>query len=159
TLPARRAVRGARRSGRGGIRLARYRGGLVAAPGLCAVMPVPGKSWLLVVAMVGAAGAVGAAPAAEPNTQVPSGSRHYAAGDLPDRIVASPAQDASTGFSVAWRTAPLTTAVTLELAVAGDSPHMGELRRITASSRLLHTENGPSQHHRADIDGLRPDTL
>lgn len=122
-------------------------------------MPVPGKSWLLVVAMVGAAGAVGAAPAAEPNTQVPSGSRHYAAGDLPDRIVASPAQDASTGFSVAWRTAPLTTAVTLELAVAGDSPHMGELRRITASSRLLHTENGPSQHHRADIDGLRPDTL
>jgi hypothetical protein len=31
--------------------------------------------------------------AAEPNTQVPAGSRHYAATTVPDRIVASPAAD------------------------------------------------------------------
>ncbi|MCF5973832.1 phosphoesterase, partial [Xanthomonas perforans] len=35
--------------------------------------------------------------AAEPNTQVPAGSTHYVADGFPDRIVATPAQDAATG--------------------------------------------------------------
>lgn len=117
------------------------------------------RRWLLWVATMVAAGAVGAAPAAEPNTQVPAGSRHYAATDFPDRIVASPAQDAASGFAVAWRTAPLPFTPHLELAVAGDSPDMGTVQQLTARSRALQTENGPSQHHRVDIDGLLPDTL
>lgn len=117
------------------------------------------RQWLLLAATVMAAGAMGVAPAAEPNTQVPAGSRHYAATDFPDRIVASPAQDAATGFAVAWRTSTLSAAPLLELALAGDSPDMGELRQFTASSRALQSENGASQHHRVDIDGLQPDTL
>lgn len=114
---------------------------------------------LISAALMGAAGAVGAAPAAEPNTQVPAGSRHYAASGFPDRIVASPAQDASSGFAVAWRTAPLAQPALLEITVAGDSPDMGQVRQLTASSQLLQTENGESQHHRALIDGLQADTL
>lgn len=117
------------------------------------------RQWLLLAATVLAAGAMGVAPAAEPNTQVPAGSRHYAATDFPDRIVASPAQDAATGFAVAWRTSTLSAAPLLELALAGDSPDMGKLRQFTASSRALQSENGASQHHRVDIDGLQPDTL
>ncbi|WP_083490628.1 purple acid phosphatase family protein [Stenotrophomonas humi] len=117
------------------------------------------RQWLLLAATMVAVGAMGVAPAAEPNTQVPAGSRHYAASDFPDRIVASPAQDAATGFAVAWRTSTLSAPPLLELALAGDSPDMGRLRQITANSRILQSENGTSQHHRADIDGLQPDTL
>ncbi len=117
------------------------------------------RQGLLLAALWGAAGTVGAVPAAEPNTQVPAGSRHYAASAFPDRVVASPAQDASTGFAVAWRTAPLPQAPLLELTVAGDSPDMGQVRQVRASSQNLQTENGDSQHHRALVDGLQADTL
>jgi len=102
---------------------------------------------------------VGAVPAAEPNTQVPAGSLHYAASGFPDRIVASPAQDAGTGFAVAWRTAPLAQPPLLEVTEAGDSPDMGQVRQVQASSQALHSENGDSQHNHARIDGLQPDTL
>ncbi len=114
---------------------------------------------LLLAALLGAAGTVGAVPAAEPNTQVPAGSLHYAASGFPDRIVASPAQDAGTGFAVAWRTAPLAQPPLLEVTEAGDSPDMGQVRQVQASSQALHSENGDSQHHHARIDGLQPDTL
>ncbi len=117
------------------------------------------RQGLLLAALIGAAGAVGAAPAAERNTQVPAGSRHYAASGFPDRIVASPAQDAGSGFAVAWRTAPLAQPPVLELAEAGDSPDMGQVRQLRASSQALQTENGDSQHHRVRIDGLQADTL
>ena len=46
----------------------------------------------------------------EPNTRVPKGMARYTPNGFPDRIVASPAQDASTGFSVAWRTDTRVTA-------------------------------------------------
>ena len=45
-----------------------------------------------------------AARAPEPNTRVPAGVVRYAPTVFPDRIIASPAPDAATGFSVAWRT-------------------------------------------------------
>lgn len=54
--------------------------------------------------------AVAADKAAEPNTQVPLGSTHYVADGFPDRIVATPAQDAARGFAVAWRTDASVTA-------------------------------------------------
>ncbi len=100
-----------------------------------------------------------AAPAAEPNTQVPAASRHYAASGFPDRIVASPAQDAAHGFAVMWRTDASVEKPLLELVVAGDSPDLGTPRRIVAVTTVLESENGLSHHHRADIDGLQPDTL
>lgn len=118
-----------------------------------------GRQWLLLAALWVAAGAVGAAPVAEPNTQVPVGSRHYAATAMPDRIVASPAQDAATGFAVSWRSVPLEAAAVLEVTLAGDSPDMGQVRRIPARSQALQTENGAAQFHHADVGGLQPDTL
>ncbi len=97
--------------------------------------------------------------AAEPNTQVPAGSTHYVADGFPDRIVATPAQDAATGFAVAWRTDASVDRPWLELVVAGDSPDVGTPRRIRASTLTLASENGSSHHHRADVDGLQPDTM
>jgi len=102
---------------------------------------------------------VAAHAAAEPNTQVPAGSHHYAATGFPDRIVSSPAQDAAHGFAVAWRTDASVTAPVLELAMAGDSPDLGKPRTVRATSAELRSENGISLHHRADVDGLLPDTL
>ncbi len=97
--------------------------------------------------------------AAEPNTQVPAGSHHYAATGFPDRIVASPAQDAAHGFAVAWRTDATVRTPQLQLVVAGDSPDLGKPRVIQARTQELRSENGVSLHHRADIDDLQPDTL
>ena len=69
--------------------------------------------------------------AAEPNTQVPAGSRHYAATTVPDRIVVSPAVDPSHGFAVAWRTDGSVQAPLLEIAMAADSPAIEGIRQAT----------------------------
>ena len=98
---------------------------------------------------------------AEPNTRVPEGNRGHAATVYPDRIVASPSEDAATGFSVAWRTNEHVSAPKLQVVLAVDSPDIteGNVRGIVASTRALVTRNGRSHHHRADIDSLQPDTL
>ena len=98
---------------------------------------------------------------AEPNTRVPEGDRGHAASAYPDRIAASPAQDAATGFAVAWRTDVRTQSPRLEITVADDAPDIGEGRPrvVAAATRTLDTRNGPSHQHRADVDGLEPDTL
>lgn len=95
----------------------------------------------------------------EPNTRVPAGVIRFAPSVFPDRIVASPAKDAATGFAVAWRTSAQVDAPLLQIVVAGDSPDMGVPREIASSSRGLRTENGLAHHHRADVDGLQADTL
>ena len=95
----------------------------------------------------------------EPNTRVPTGVQRYAPTVFPDRIVATPAQDAASGFSVAWRTDAGVEAPLLEIAPAVDSPDQGAVRQVRASSRELRTENGLGHQHHADIDGLAPDTL
>lgn len=100
-----------------------------------------------------------AGSAAEPNTQVPLDHRHYAASGFPDRLVASPAQDAARGFAVAWRTDATVSAPPLEWALAGDSPDVGAVTTVIASTRALDTENGSAHYHRADVSGLQPDTL
>ncbi|KAF1720982.1 purple acid phosphatase family protein [Pseudoxanthomonas japonensis] len=119
--------------------------------------------WLLAMLLLGTCTTALAQEATarqpEPNTRVPQGVMRYAPSGFPDRIVASPAQDARTGFSVAWRTDTTVGAPLLEIVVAGDSPDMGDQRRITATSVALKTENGSAHHHRADVDGLQPDTL
>nr|WP_328796987.1 metallophosphoesterase family protein [Luteimonas deserti] len=95
----------------------------------------------------------------EPNTLVPAGVMRYAATVFPDRVIATPAEDAARGFGVSWRTSTDVAAPVLEIVVAGDSPDMGERRRVVARSATLETENGEAHFHRADIDGLEPDTL
>lgn len=121
------------------------------------------RQGLLVALLLGACAAATAQEATarqpEPNTRVPKGVQRYAPSGFPDRIVASPAQDASIGFAVAWRTDTKVDAPLLEIVVAGDSPDMGEPRRIAATSTPLKTENGAAHHHRAEVDGLQADTL
>ena len=95
----------------------------------------------------------------EPNTLVPAGDLRYAPAAYPDRIIATPAADPSRGFQVAWRTAAGLEAPLLELAVAVDSPDLGEPRRLAARSRALATENGEGMQHHVAVDGLAPDTL
>lgn len=95
----------------------------------------------------------------EPNTRVPTGVVRFAPSVFPDRIVASPAQDASRGLSVAWRTDASVDVPWLQIVVADDSPDLGEPREIRGQSHPLRTENGIAHHHRANVDGLQPDTL
>jgi hypothetical protein len=114
---------------------------------------------LLLGTCAGASAQEATARQPEPNTRVPKGVMRYAPSGFPDRIVASPTQDAATGFAVAWRTDTKVDAPLLEIVVAGDSPDMGEPRRITATSAPLKTENGEAHHHRVDVDGLQADTL
>ena len=96
----------------------------------------------------------------EPNIALPATSTHYAADEVPDRIVATPAQDASTGFSVNWRTNAAVSMPLLEIVVAGDSPDVGTPRRVVATTVVPAYRDGGTAHvHRADVDGLQPDTL
>ncbi len=95
----------------------------------------------------------------EPNTLVPAGDARYAPAAHPDRIVASPAADPARGFQVSWRSGQGIDAPLLELAVAGDSPDLGEPRRLQARTRTLATEHGEGLQHQVAVDGLEPDTL
>jgi len=99
----------------------------------------------------------------EPNVLVPEGVIKYAANAFPDRIVAVPSQDASTGFSVTWRTGPRVRSPWLEIAQASDGPDQWQgdksPRRIQARSLTLEAGNGAANHHRVVVDGLMPDTL
>lgn len=120
---------------------------------------------LLLAALVGVSTAVladaGGAPARqpEPNTLVPPGDLRYAPAAHPDRIVAIPAEDAARGFQVSWRTSGAIDAPLLELVAAGDSPDVGEPRRLRASSVRLDSETGAGHYHRVEVAGLEPDTL
>ena len=87
----------------------------------------------------------------EPNIALPAASTHYAADEVPDRIVATPAQDASTGFSVNWRTNAAVSMPLLEIVVAGDSPDVGTPRRVVATTVVPAYRDGGTAHvHRAD---------
>ncbi|WP_149194190.1 purple acid phosphatase family protein [Luteimonas suaedae] len=113
----------------------------------------------MLLAMSAIAGEAAPRRVAEPNTLVPAGVIRYAPSGFPDRIVASPAQDAATGFAVAWRTGAMVETPWLEIVEAGDSPDMGVPQRIRATTQALTTENGPAHHHRAEVGDLQPDTL
>ena len=95
----------------------------------------------------------------EPNVQVPAGSARYLPDAMPDRIIATPSADASTGFAVNWRTNAQVDAPLLQIALAGDSPDVGMPREVRATT-TAYTLNGRAAHvHRADVDGLQPGTL
>lgn len=97
---------------------------------------------------------------AEPNIAVPAISTHYVSSEVPDRIVATPAQNPATGFAVNWRTNAAVNAPMLEIVVAGDSPDVGTPRKIVAKTSVpAYRDGGVAHVHRADIDGLQPDTL
>ena len=115
------------------------------------------RIWLAtLVLLLGGAGVASAQPGPprqhEPNTRVPAGALRHAASAFPDRIVASPLQDAVTGFSVAWRTDGSVQSPLLEIVVAGDSPDMGVPRQVRGSTRALATENGLAHHHAVALE-------
>ncbi len=122
------------------------------------LMRLHALAWLLIVCLPTAAQEP-AAREPEPNTRVPKGVVHHAPTGFPDRIVASPLQDAARGFAVAWRTDATVHAPRVEIVIAGDSPDMGTPRSLRAVTRSLSTENGLAHHHHARIEGLSPDTL
>jgi hypothetical protein len=95
----------------------------------------------------------------EPNLQVPAGSARYLPDAMPDRIIATPAQDPATGFAVNWRTNARVDVALLQIARAGDSPDVGTPREVRATT-TAYTLDGRAAHvHRADVGGLQPDTL
>lgn len=102
---------------------------------------------------------VAAQAAKEPNLAVPAHSQRYVASEMPDRVVATPAQDAARGFAVRWRTNAQVKAPWLEIVPAGDSPAVGTPRRILSVTSSHSTDNGQAHVHRAEVDGLQPDTL
>ncbi|MGY1410283.1 MULTISPECIES: metallophosphoesterase [unclassified Luteimonas] len=115
--------------------------------------------------LVPASAGLAEAPAreVEANTLVPAGVVRYAPSVFPDRIIAVPAQDASTGFAVSWRTGVGVEAPLLEITTAKDSPDQwdGDMppRRLRAQTRTLDAGNGPAHHHRVAVDGLQAGTL
>lgn len=122
---------------------------------------MPAVRWpaALLLALVVAGGAAVAQQGAEPNTRVPKGVVAYVPGPFPDRIVATPAQDAAHGFAVAWRTDAAVMQPWLEIVEASDSPDQGTPRRIRAVTRPLLAAHSLAHTHQARIDGLAPDTL
>ena len=122
------------------------------------------SSPLLLSALLGVSTAVladtGSVPARkpEPNTLVPAGDLRYAPAPHPDRIFAAPAEDAARGFLVSWRTSVAADGPVLELVPAGDSPDVGEPRRLAARSGRLDSETGAGEYDRVEVDGLEPDS-
>lgn len=117
-----------------------------------------GLSLLLALSVAGAAHAQ--LPGEnEPNIAVPANSNRYLASHAPDRIIATPAQDPSTGFAVNWRTNRNVQSPLLEIVLAGDSPDVGSPRQLRAQTTPLLYRDVLSHTHRVDIDGLQPDTL
>jgi hypothetical protein len=95
----------------------------------------------------------------EANEAVPASSQRYVASEMPDRIVATPTQDASRGFAVNWRTNDQVKAPLLEITVATDSPDVGQTRRLVARTSAWKSNNGVAHAHSALVDGLEPDKL
>ncbi|MFC4728087.1 metallophosphoesterase [Coralloluteibacterium thermophilus] len=118
---------------------------------------------VLVLALLAVAGTAGVAAdargQAEPNTLVPLGVIRYAPSAFPERVVASPGEDAARELGIAWRTGTTVSAPVVEIAVAGDSPDMGDRRSVSARTVAVDSESGAAHHHLARIDGLEPDTL
>jgi len=83
----------------------------------------------------------------------------YAARNLPDRIVLSPAADPSTGMAVSWRTDILQADAVAELAELVPSPTFGRRANIIGGvSTATTSENGEARYHKARFTDLKPDT-
>ncbi len=105
---------------------------------------------------------LGLTPLAAQEQPVPrSAGTPYAARNLPDRVVLTPAADPTTGMAVAWRTDTAQDASEAQLAVAVDGPTLEE-KAITvtgAPGTLKDSANGPALYHQDRFEGLTPDTV
>lgn len=83
----------------------------------------------------------------------------YAAGNLADRIVLTPGQNAATQMAVSFRTDLQQADALLELGPALAGPSLeARAQRVTGSTQQLDSDNGPANYHQVRLDGLQPDT-
>lgn len=85
----------------------------------------------------------------------------YAARNLPDRIMLTPAADPSRGMAVAWRTDTAQTASEAQIAVSVDGPTLEEKATTVtgAPGTPKDSANGPALYHQVRFDNLTPDTV
>ena len=96
-------------------------------------------------------------PVAEGMAHAPNG--RYAAKGWADRIVLTPAADASTGAAVAWRTNTAQTTAEAQISEEIDGPLLGFNAVSVAGQTLpIENENGQALYHQVRFDGLKPDT-
>jgi hypothetical protein len=95
----------------------------------------------------------------EANLALPANSARYQASEIPDRVVATPSEDAARGFAVSWRTHAQVSHPWLEIVQATDSPDVGDTRQVQARTRVLISNTGAAHYHRVEVTQLDPDTL
>lgn len=117
---------------------------------------------LMSTTLIAAPAAARSGTGAETQGDVPrSAGTPYAARNLPDRIMLTPAADPSRGMAVAWRTDTAQQASIAQIAVAVDGPTLEEQARIVsgAAGIAIDSANGPALYHQLRFDGLEPDTV
>lgn len=83
----------------------------------------------------------------------------YAAGNLADRIVLTPGQNAAMQMAVSFRTNLQQGEALLEFGPALAGPQLtAKATRLTGSTRRLDSDNGPSNYHQVRLEQLTPDT-
>lgn len=85
----------------------------------------------------------------------------YAARNLPDRIMLTPAADPSRGMAVSFRTDTLQRETLAELTVAVDGPTLErEATPISGPAGVaIDSANGPALYHSVRFENLEPDTV
>ncbi|WP_207401627.1 purple acid phosphatase family protein [Phytopseudomonas dryadis] len=106
------------------------------------------------------ASALLAQPTLANDTALPrSAGLPYAAGNLADRIVLTPGQNAATQMAIAFRTDLRQASAMLELGPALAGPALdARARLVSGSTRRLDGENGPANYHQVRLERLAPDT-
>jgi hypothetical protein len=83
----------------------------------------------------------------------------YRPGVFPDRVILNWTEDASTGFSVTWRTSTAVAEAFAEIAEPGPNHHFArQARRVTAVTEAYETDLGPAHSHSVTFTGLTPST-
>ncbi|RZA07071.1 MAG: metallophosphoesterase family protein, partial [Proteobacteria bacterium] len=89
----------------------------------------------------------------------PAAGKPYAARNLPDRIVLSPAEDPATGMGVSWRTDMAMAQTIAQLVEMVPSPSFGQrAQAVEGTSVATVSENGEARYHKVRFTGLKPDT-
>ncbi|MHC6226151.1 purple acid phosphatase family protein [Pseudomonas sp. X10] len=113
---------------------------------------------LLLAALLCAALPLGLAQANDTPIQRSVG-QPYAAGNLADRIVLTPGQDASTQMALSFRTDLAQATALLEFGPALASPSLAaKASQVSGDTQRLDSENGPANYHQVRLERLQPDT-
>lgn len=91
--------------------------------------------------------------------QARNAAEAYRPGETPDRIILNWTEDASTGFSVTWRTSPQVKEAYAEIAEAGENHEFAKnARRVKAATEAYETDLGRAHSHSVTFTGLAPAT-